>query len=214
MPTSRSDLALEHRRLRAGQPRLARTPSRPPTRRTTASRSRPGARPSTTCSTREISAASAFPTWSNDGNTIVYASTPAGCTEPQGCTPGDQDGRLNVGRTDLYAVPYNNKAGGAATPVPGASTLVARGVLPGVLARRQAASPYTRGARRAGDVREPERGALRGAVRDRRAGAAIRLDANDPPACTRPVEPRHQQPLAEVVARSRLDVSGNARTTG
>jgi hypothetical protein len=64
----------------------------------------------------------AFPTWSNDGNTIVYSSTPGGCTNSQGCTPGDQDGRLNVGHTDLYAVPYNNKAGGAASPVPGASS--------------------------------------------------------------------------------------------
>jgi hypothetical protein len=56
----------------------------------------------------------AFPTWSNDGNTIVYASS-SGST-------ADQDGRLNQGPTDLYSVPYNNKAGGAATPVPGAST--------------------------------------------------------------------------------------------
>jgi hypothetical protein len=56
----------------------------------------------------------AFPTWSNDGNTIVYASS-SGST-------ADQDGRLNQGPTDLYSVPYNNKAGGAATAVPGAST--------------------------------------------------------------------------------------------
>jgi hypothetical protein len=56
----------------------------------------------------------AFPTWSNDGNTIVYASS-SGST-------GDQDGRLNQGPTDLYSVPYNNRAGGAATAVPGAST--------------------------------------------------------------------------------------------
>jgi len=56
----------------------------------------------------------AFPTWSNDGNTIVYASSSG--------TTADQDGRLNQGPTDLYSVPYNNRAGGAATPVPGAST--------------------------------------------------------------------------------------------
>jgi hypothetical protein len=56
----------------------------------------------------------AFPTWSNDGNTIVYSST-AGAT-------GDQDGRLNQGTTDLYSIPYANKAGGAATPVPGGSS--------------------------------------------------------------------------------------------
>jgi len=56
----------------------------------------------------------AFPAWSNDGNTIVYSSS-VGAT-------ADQDGRLNVGMTDLYSVEYNNKAGGAATPVPGASS--------------------------------------------------------------------------------------------
>jgi hypothetical protein len=55
----------------------------------------------------------AFPTWSNDGNTIVYASSTG--------TTADQDGRLNLGATDLYAVPYNARAGGAATAVPGAS---------------------------------------------------------------------------------------------
>jgi hypothetical protein len=57
----------------------------------------------------------AFPVWSNDGNTIVYASS-AGST-------ADQDGRLNQGMTDLYSVQWNSKssAGGSATKVPGAS---------------------------------------------------------------------------------------------
>jgi WD40-like Beta Propeller Repeat len=56
----------------------------------------------------------AFPTWSNDGTTIVYSST-AGAT-------GDQDGRLNQGTTDLYSIPYNDRAGGTATKVPGGSS--------------------------------------------------------------------------------------------
>ena len=51
-----------------------------------------------------------MPHWSHDGNTIVYVSTNAG-----------KDGRLGPGTGDLYTVPYNNKAGGAATAVPGAS---------------------------------------------------------------------------------------------
>jgi hypothetical protein len=56
----------------------------------------------------------AFPTWSNDGTTIVYSST-AGST-------GDLDGRLNQGTTDLYSILYNDKAGGTATKVPGGSS--------------------------------------------------------------------------------------------
>lgn len=50
------------------------------------------------------------PTWSHDGNTIVYVSTDSEVT-----------GRLDAGHADLYAVPYNNRAGGAATPIPGAA---------------------------------------------------------------------------------------------
>jgi hypothetical protein len=50
------------------------------------------------------------PTWSHDGKTIVYSSTNAGA-----------DGRLEVGATDLYQVPYNNRQGGTATPLMGAA---------------------------------------------------------------------------------------------
>lgn len=50
------------------------------------------------------------PTWSHDGKTIVYVSTNAQTT-----------GRLDNGEADLYAVPYNNRAGGDAAPIPGAS---------------------------------------------------------------------------------------------
>ena len=50
------------------------------------------------------------PTWSHDGKTVVYVSTNAETT-----------GRLDNGDADLYAVPYNNRLGGAATPIPGAA---------------------------------------------------------------------------------------------
>ncbi|HEX4405812.1 MAG TPA: hypothetical protein VH560_13330 [Polyangia bacterium] len=50
------------------------------------------------------------PTWSHDGKTIVYSSTAVG-----------QDGRLDAGPSDLYQVPYNNRMGGAATPLMGAA---------------------------------------------------------------------------------------------
>jgi Tol biopolymer transport system component len=72
--------------------------------------------------------AQGFPSWSEDGNTVVYVS--AACPQPGtannsnmvnvGC--GTQDGRLATGPADIYQVPYNNKAGGTATPVPGASS--------------------------------------------------------------------------------------------
>jgi WD40-like Beta Propeller Repeat len=52
----------------------------------------------------------ANPTWSPDGMTIVYSST-----------NGNQDGRLSKGPTDLFQVPYNDKMGGDATPLPGGS---------------------------------------------------------------------------------------------
>ncbi len=51
------------------------------------------------------------PTWSHDGNTIVYVSTDVQTT-----------GRLDNGIGDLYAVPYNDRAGGTATPIAGAAT--------------------------------------------------------------------------------------------
>jgi hypothetical protein len=56
-------------------------------------------------------AGAAFPNWSHDGSTILYAST-----------SGGKSARLDVGKTDLYTVPFNMGLGGKATPLPGAST--------------------------------------------------------------------------------------------
>jgi dipeptidyl aminopeptidase/acylaminoacyl peptidase len=50
------------------------------------------------------------PTFSHDGASIVYVSATA-----------LTDGRLDTGPADLYVVPYGNRAGGAAQPLPGAS---------------------------------------------------------------------------------------------
>src|SRR5690606_6096897 len=60
------------------------------------------------------------PDWSNDGSKIVYVSTNCGKDGRLGCgqnepIPADSD-------ADLYVVPYNGKAGGAATPVSGAAS--------------------------------------------------------------------------------------------
>jgi hypothetical protein len=53
------------------------------------------------------------PTFSHDGQRIVYVSA----------TPytSIHDGRLDSGPADLYVVPYNDRAGGAATPLGGAA---------------------------------------------------------------------------------------------
>jgi hypothetical protein len=127
----------------------------------------------------------AFPTWSNDGTTIVYSSTPGGCSG-QGCTPGDQDGRLNVGHTDLYSVQYNNKAGGAATAVPGGSSSSLEEYYP-AFAPDDSMLAFT--AVQAGQVMYANKIAelyvTPFATPSGLAGAqAIRLNANDPPACT------------------------------
>jgi WD40 repeat protein len=50
------------------------------------------------------------PSFSHDGKNVVYASATA-----------IVDGRLDTGPADLFAVPYQNRAGGTAKPLPGAS---------------------------------------------------------------------------------------------
>ncbi len=50
------------------------------------------------------------PSFSHDGKNVVYASATAII-----------DGRLDTGPADLFAVPYQNRAGGTAKPLPGAS---------------------------------------------------------------------------------------------
>ena len=65
--------------------------------------------------------AAGFPNWSADGNTVVYVSAACPNPAPSG-NCGTQDGRLAMGPADIYQIPYNNKAGGAATKVPGASS--------------------------------------------------------------------------------------------
>jgi hypothetical protein len=50
------------------------------------------------------------PSFSHDGKNVVYASATA-----------ITDGRLDTGPADLFAVPYQNRAGGTAKPLPGAA---------------------------------------------------------------------------------------------
>ena len=116
----------------------------------------------------------AFATGSHDGNNIIYSSTNGGC----------KDGRLQQGATDLFMVPYNGGSGGEAKPVPGASdpkweeyyasyapddsmVLFDRVPSGGVMYANPAAEMFF-----------VPLGSAPG------AGTAVRLDANDPVACT------------------------------
>ncbi len=53
------------------------------------------------------------PTFSHDGQTIAYVSSPG--------TSSVYDGRLTNGPADIYSVPYGDRKGGAATPITGAA---------------------------------------------------------------------------------------------
>jgi len=130
--------------------------------------------------------AAGFPNWSADGNTIVYVS--AVCPTPSPTGPcGTQDGRMAMGPADIYQIPYNNKAGGAATKVPGASdpsldeyypALSPDGAMlaftavpsPGLMYANSQAQLYT-------VPFDPSGVATAGAT-------ATRMAANDPPSCT------------------------------
>jgi len=128
----------------------------------------------------------AAPNFSHDGTRIVYTSTNA-----------NQDGRMGVGTADLYTIPFADRAGGAATPVAGAADasfaeyypafspddqLIAFNRLPQADASvTPTGQPYD-----GGMYLNPaaEIWVVPGA-----GGQAIRLRANDPPACTPPVKP-------------------------
>ncbi len=109
------------------------------------------------------------PTWSHDGSTIVYVSTNA-----------IQDGRLSTGPADLYSVPYANKQGGTASPVPGASDPNYEEYYP-VFSPDDQWLAFDRIADGNSMYNQPiaEVYAI-----PSKGGVATRLIANDPPACT------------------------------
>jgi hypothetical protein len=113
----------------------------------------------------------AAPSFSHDGTRIAYTSAEV-----------TQDGRLGPGReADLHVVPFNDRAGGAVEPIAGASE-------PGVAEYYPAFSAddrliaFTR-------VQAPDGGPLyyrpdgEVYVVPSEGGTAVRLIANDPPAC-------------------------------
>jgi hypothetical protein len=114
------------------------------------------------------------PTWSHDGKTVVYVSTNAA-----------KDGRLATGAADLYAVPYNARVGGTATPVAGASD-------PNESEYYPAYSPddkYLTFDRAPGSENMYYNVHAEVFVVPSGGGTAVRLDANSPPACTGEVSP-------------------------
>jgi hypothetical protein len=114
----------------------------------------------------------ATPSFSHDGTRIVYTSAEA-----------TQDGRLGPSReADLHVVPWNDRQGGAIEPVTGASEAGIAEYYPAYSAD-DALIAFTR-------VDEPDGAALyyrpQGEVYVVPAGGgeALRLAANDPPACS------------------------------
>ncbi|AUX38227.1 MULTISPECIES: PD40 domain-containing protein [Sorangium] len=109
-----------------------------------------------------------MPDWSHDGDTIVYVSTDAG-----------KDGRIGAGAGDLYTVPYNDRQGGAATPLEGAAEPAFNEYYPAfspddrLIAFNRTPSPGEMYYNPASDIY----------VIPAAGGAATRLAANDPPAC-------------------------------
>jgi WD40 repeat protein len=108
------------------------------------------------------------PTFSHDGTRIVYVSTSS-----------IFDGRLGNGPADLYAVPFGNRAGGAATPVTGASD-------PDYTEYYPAFSPddaYISFTRFPGNSNSYSNQQAEVFVVPAAGGVAMRLGANDPPIC-------------------------------
>ena len=161
----------------------------------------PGARRSTTWrDTNDPPGGSPFPTWSHDGTSIVYSST----RDP---SPGIDErlrlrrtGASTRGATDLYEIPYANRAGrGSGSRFGGASTSDPRGVHAFVLPDDRLIASHRR-AGGAGDVRQPERRALRGLGHGEHRQVRPSRVPTRPSSLLRKAKPGRQQPLAEVGA--------------
>jgi WD40-like Beta Propeller Repeat len=116
----------------------------------------------------------AAPTWSHDGNTIVYVSTNAITT-----------GRLDNGAADLYSIPYANKDGGTATMIPGASIASVNEYYP-IFSPDDAWLAFDSIPVNTQMYNQP---LAEVSVIPAAGGTATRLVANDPPACTGKVSP-------------------------
>jgi len=125
--------------------------------------------------------AAGAPSWSHDGSTIAYVSLASSTT-----------GRLLNGPADIYTVPYNDKLGGNATPVAGASDPTANEYYPAfspddsyIVFSKTTAVTDAKGM----PVTMYDNPGAEVDVVPAAGGTASRFVANDPPACTMQMSP-------------------------
>jgi hypothetical protein len=110
-----------------------------------------------------------MPTWSHDGTTIVYTST-----------SGSGDGRPTSAPTDLFVVPFAGGKGGAAIPLAGAADPAFSEYYP-ALSSDDKLVAFNRIAAGQDTYNQPQTEVF---VIPTAGGAATRLAANDPIACS------------------------------
>jgi hypothetical protein len=111
----------------------------------------------------------ASPSWRHDGTAVAYVSS---TTTGEGVV-------ANGPAMDIYTVPYNDRMGGAATPLPGASDPGYREFYP-VYSPGDTLLAFNRTDQPVNSYNQPSAELL---VVPAEGGAALRLAANDPPAC-------------------------------
>jgi hypothetical protein len=111
------------------------------------------------------------PAWTHDGNQVVYVSATK-----------VTDGRLADGPADLYWIPYANRAGGAAAPLPGASDPAASEFYP-AFSPDDALVAFTRLAGTGSSYSNPASEVFVVPFAGGTGGTAVRLAANDAAAC-------------------------------
>jgi hypothetical protein len=114
------------------------------------------------------------PSWRHDGTAIAYTSS-AGGGEGVVADVTAQDPTM-----DIYTVPYGNKAGGNATPLPGASDPNAREFYP-VYSPGDVLLAFNKSLQPVSSYDQPSAELY---VVPGGGGTATRLRANDPPVCT------------------------------
>ncbi len=111
------------------------------------------------------------PTWSHDGKSIVYVSTNVELT-----------GRLDNGIGQLWSVPYNNRKGGNAAALPGASDASQENYYP-VFSPDDSMLAFCRAPANTSMYDNPDAEVYVIPFSAGKGGTATRLAANDPPAC-------------------------------
>ncbi len=132
--------------------------------------------------------AAGAPAWSHDGNTIAYVSTNRICDGRlgAGCDGQTYNGASDPGSVaDIYTVPYAGGAGGAASPVAGASDPATQEYYPAWSAD-DALLAFNR---IPNDLNLYDQAQSEIEVIPAAGGTSTRLEANSPPACTGKTSP-------------------------